>query len=689
MDNALTPTRASRAVVDALAGVRILRETLRPIVRWAVVTFAVGVATALASPAHLSGQSMKLVGHSDLGGAGLNGDVSVIGTTAVVAAGLMPAAGVHAHLYNPYPCPAVAVKLVDLSRADKPSVIATIPVPAGVAAHGVATARVSTPAFKGDLLAVALTMCGAAGSILERGLVYYDISRPSAPRLLGRYAADADVVRADSIPPCGAPPAGSGDRCASSQHSVSLIQRADGRVFSMSVEPGASAGKFPSGDFRVVDVTDPRRPAQVGAFPPPGTPIFSTNGCRPFSAGHGAAFSHNGTRAMLAFYDGGLFMVDLTASGSPVKLGQFTYPKDRRFEGSAAYVAAARVDGRDLALISEADFIGPMTTLEVDGPAAVAGSKFGCEAVFTLYDPQNKAQLYRRPGGVLRGTLAYIGRGCPPGGGGDMHSDMAMMHGAAPKFPADPYLMDPVGRIAVVDRGRQPTQPEIATGPGCSMAQRVKAAQAAGATAVVVLQTSTTASEAFSPDGDPAGVSIPVMMIDKADGDALRAALCPAVDKGRCTTGASVTATMRDVAGEWGALRVLDVTDPAAPRELGVYRTPRSQIFPPADLSVLSPQRAAVRGTIAVVPWNSDGVRVIDLSAGAPREVASFVPPDAADPTGVLPAKAYVVSVGLLTIPNKNGGRAREYVVISDVNSGLYVLEAPWASKPAAISRLR
>lgn len=644
---------------------------------------SLALALALAAPAAGSAQSMRLVGHSDLGGGGLNGDVSVVGTTAVVAAGLMPAAGVHAHLYNPYPCPAVAVKLVDLSKPEKPVVVSTIPVPAGVAAHGVATARVKTPAFSGDLLAVALTMCGRAGSVIERGLVYYDISKPTSPRLLGRYTADADVVRADTIPPCGAPPAGSGERCASSQHSVSLIQRADGRVFSLSIEPGASAGKLPSGDFRIVDVTDPRRPTQVGAFPPAGVPIFSTNGCRPFSAGHGAAFSHNGTRGMLAFYDGGLFVVDLTASGSPVKLGQFTYPKDRGFEGSAAYVAAARVNGRDLALISEADFIGPATTLEVDGPVAVAGSKFGCEAIFTLYDPQNKAQLYRQPGARVRGELAYIGRGCPVSGGGDMHSDMAMMHSDAPKVPADPYLADPKRRIAVVDRSRQPTQPELATGSVCSMADRVKAAQAAGAIAVVVLQTSSTAPEAFSPDGDPKGVSIPVIMIDKPDGDALRAALCPAVEKGRCTTGAMITATMRDAAGEWGALRVLDVTDPAAPRELGVHRTPRSRIFPPTDLSVLSPQRAAVRGSMAVVPWNSDGARVIDLSAGAPREVASFVPPDVADPTGVLPAKAYVVSVGLLTLPGKKTGRAREYVVISDVNSGLYVLEAPWASKPA------
>ncbi|MEO5580923.1 MAG: hypothetical protein ABIR58_09700, partial [Gemmatimonadaceae bacterium] len=460
---------------------------------------AIALSIVLTCPIAMSGQTMRLVGQTNLGGGGLNGDVAIVGKTAIVGAGLMPAAGVHAHLYNPYPCKAVTIKVVDLSRPRTPVVVATIPVPAGVAAHGVAAARVRTPAFSGDLAAVALQTCGAGGNTVERGVAYYDITQPAAPQFLGRYQADADIVHADSIPACGLPPAKSAARCASSQHSVSLVQRTDGRVFSMSLEPGASAGKFASGDLRIVDVTDPRRPVQVGAFPPPGMPIFSTNGCRPFSAGHGAGFSHNGTRGMLAFYDGGLFVVDLPASGKPARLGQFKYPADRQFEGSAAYVAAARVKGRDLALISEADFIAPTTTLVVDGPAAVAGSKFGCEAVFTLYDPQNKAQLYRKPGGV-RGELAYIGMGCPATGGTDMHADMgSMQHGDASAAKAKPastdagsYLSDTRDRIAIVDRGRQPTQPAPPNTPGCSVADRVRLAQAAGARAVVMLQTSTT-----------------------------------------------------------------------------------------------------------------------------------------------------------------------------------------------------
>jgi hypothetical protein len=64
---------------------------------------------------------------------------------------------------------------------------------------------------------------------------------------------------------------------------------------------------------------------------------------------------------------------------------------------------------------------------------------------------------------------------------------------------------------------------------------------------------------------------------------------------------------------------------------------------------------------------------VLDLTSGAPREIAFFVPPDRPDPTGALPAKAYVTGVALLepaTTP-----RAATYVVITDLHSGLYVLE--------------
>ncbi len=53
-----------------------------------------------------------------------------------------------------------------------------------------------------------------------------------------------------------------------------------------------------------------------------------------------------------------------------------------------------------------------------------------------------------------------------------------------------------------------------------------------------------------------------------------------------------------------------------------------------------------------------------------------------AGPTGVLPAKSFVISAGLLSVPGRTvRSRARDYLVISDVNSGLYVLEAPWTRR--------
>ena len=67
--------------------------------------------------------------------------------------------------------------------------------------------------------------------------------------------------------PCKPAPAGNDEACAASQHSVFLVQRPDGRVLSLSSEPGAPAAKYPLGDLRIVDVTDPSAPRQVGADP--------------------------------------------------------------------------------------------------------------------------------------------------------------------------------------------------------------------------------------------------------------------------------------------------------------------------------------------------------------------------------------------------------------------------------------
>jgi hypothetical protein len=117
--------------------------------------------------------------------------------------------------------------------------------------------------------------------------------------------------------------------------------------------------------------------------------------------------------------------------------------------------------------------------------------------------------------------------------------------------------------------------------------------------------------------------------------------------------------------GTWGFLRLWDVRDPANPVEIGRFATPNTTAL--AGPGIYSAHNPLVRGATAWVSWFSDGVRVLDIAdPAAPREVAAFVPPDTADPYGVYPTAAVVWGVHL----------AGDLLLLSDINAGLYVLEA-------------
>ncbi|MDP9382246.1 MAG: hypothetical protein M3Q29_19310, partial [Chloroflexota bacterium] len=74
-----------------------------------------------------------------------------------------------------------------------------------------------------------------------------------------------------------------------------------------------------------------------------------------------------------------------------------------------------------------------------------------------------------------------------------------------------------------------------------------------------------------------------------------------------------------------------------------------------------------VAGNTLYLSWYSDGVRVLDLSHPASlQEIAWFVPPDTRDPFSISPNRALVWGVVV----------DRGLVMVSDINSGLYVLRA-------------
>ncbi|MDP9389369.1 MAG: hypothetical protein M3Q48_15985, partial [Actinomycetota bacterium] len=380
-------------------------------------------------PPGAQAQGTRVVGYSDLGGRGLNGPLAVVGTTAVVAAGYVPMGTMSnantriASLNTGPPCVTVPVNVVDLSDPSRPRVAGTIPVPAGQAAADVDALHVSTPAFTGDLVAIAFATCQLdydtflqrfvvqPGSFADRGVAYYDVSNPAAPRFLGRYLADFDDRDPDA-PPCGP---GADVNCAQDQFSVRLQRLRDGRILSISSKPDAVQNASPSGDIRIVEVTDPTRPTQLASWPTldnaPAT--SSNNGCFPRAGGRSAQLSPDGTRLLVPYLDGGLFVLDVRDLANPTVLGQWTYPADWNVEGQAAHVAPAEVGGRRLALVSEEDWWWPTSALRVDTPSTLAGVKVGCAGLWTLQDLRFRSQVYAKPGGELPGELVFVGRGCP------------------------------------------------------------------------------------------------------------------------------------------------------------------------------------------------------------------------------------------------------------------------------------
>ena len=641
--------------------------------------------------------NLTVVGHSDLGGQGLNSDVAVSGNIAVVGAGYVPMntmQGANTKIAadnNAPPCTTVPVKVVDLSNPARPVVASTIPTPAGQSVPDVDLLRVSTPAFHGELAAIAYASCDydqqtfrdrgvvLTGSFADRGVAFYDVTDPRQPHLLGRYRADFE--NADpAAPPCGRPPAGADNRCAQDIFSVELKRTKDARILALASRPDGADRSTPATDVRILDVTDPSRPVQVGTWPPLGdAPARTSNlGCYPRSGSRNPHFSADGTKVYVPYLDGGLFTLDVNDLTSPRSLGQWTYPADWNIEGNGAFVDTAQVGGRQLALLSDEDIWWQTSAFRVNSPVNLAGDKVGCSDLFTSADQKFVSQIFRNPGGQLPGQLAYVGRGCPE------------RTPALVTIAPDPYLADPRGKLLFADGNTNTdTQPTL-NSAGCTFNSRVRRAQDAGAIGVVLITAATIpfSIAGFPPTGSPrepkdqngaltGDVSIPGFQVNQAAGLAIRNVLCPTAtfvagpagsNTGTCTPTAPVNGSLVDLPGEWGGLRVLDVTNPAAPTQRTIYRTQRSLQMPPPDYrGIYSVHHAVVEGDRAYVAWNSDGLRVLDLGSGLPSEIASFVPPDTPDPTGTIPAKARVVGVAYTAT----------HIIAIDVNSGLWVLQKP------------
>ena len=100
--------------------------------------------------------------------------------------------------------------------------------------------------------------------------------------------------------------------------------------------------------------------------------------------------------------------------------------------------------------------------------------------------------------GPITGEVVYVGRGCPAGS-------------ISPGSPADPYLADPAGKIAMIDRGV------------CTFVSKVRRAELAGALTVIVVNN--IPGPAIGMGGADPAIQIPSVMITLDDGNLFKANL--------------------------------------------------------------------------------------------------------------------------------------------------------------------
>ncbi|MDP8910891.1 MAG: hypothetical protein M3M94_02350 [Actinomycetota bacterium] len=233
-------------------------------------------------------------------------------------------------------CPADGVRVYDLRNPRRPVRVATFadaasdPLVAGTWTEKTIVQRVRTPRFRGALAVTSFQSC-RQGSFQGFGL--YDVTNPRRPRKLSLHRTD---------------PRGS--------HEIWLQARGR-RAYVYTAIPNSELLSAPDfdeqrgattpgrADFRIVDVSDPQRPVDVGEWGawkelgryPRGT---DADGRQRRSFVHSVITNARATRAYLSYWDLGTVILDITRPARPRYLGRTTTA--RRVQGNAHSGALGR-----------------------------------------------------------------------------------------------------------------------------------------------------------------------------------------------------------------------------------------------------------------------------------------------------------------------------------------------------------
>lgn len=509
-------------------------------------------------------------------------------------------------------CPATGVDIIDISNPAAPVKIADTLDHPNTSMEDMDAIEIG----ERDVLAVGLQDCTfAAGT---SGLELYDITNPRRPELLSFF--DTDELPSFGVNLFGV-------------HELDLTTTPSGRALALLAVPDLEFFSnftvgFVNGDLLILDITDPAHPTLVGEWgvidePALGFGFYfdARRGVDARTLGHSVRANANGTRAYLSYWDAGVITLDISDPAHPTFLGRTA------FAGADEGNAHSAVEARGGTLLVQADEdLSPFGFGITSN--AFAGTRAAVEAAFT------STRLASFPGGFLTGEVVHVGRGCPAG---------SIVPGSA----EDPYLADPAGKIALIERGACRFDNKIARANLAGALGAIVYNDAAGGEGLVLMVGN---DPVTLPDGTVVDITIPAVFVQRSTGLLLREASPP------------ITARVGAIFNGWGFLRIFDVKDPANPVQLATFATANTTNEAVANDGVWSVHNPEVRGTTVYASWYSDGVRVLDISQpSAPREIGSWTgegAPDAAP-------RVNIWSV----VPHE------ELLLASDRNFGLYILK--------------
>jgi hypothetical protein len=261
---------------------------------------------------------IKVLGHDDPGGP--SGDVFLHKRFAYMGSwGLFSESGEF--------CRALGVRTYDLSNPRDPELVSTFadgasdPRLAKSWTEKVQVRKVRSRSFKGDLAAVSFQDCAPGGFV---GIGLYDVTDPSNPELLS--------LRESGI-------FGVHELWLESRGRKAYVYEA--AIFHEVI--AASEGQDPAEvnpEFRIVDVSDPRNPVQVGdwsAWRDMGESPLDGQGTFPFNLVHSVVVFKR--IAYVSYWDFGTVMLDVRDPSNPVFLGRTEFAEDQEGNAHSAWTA--------------------------------------------------------------------------------------------------------------------------------------------------------------------------------------------------------------------------------------------------------------------------------------------------------------------------------------------------------------